>query len=91
MALLLSDDQREDLKHIRDVDQWPLWPALPLMGRDNKSRCGLLMNHGIPRVYHINFYAVGQRDGGTWEEKLLGVPYQDFDTFESLVHHWRVD
>jgi len=84
-----------DVAMMKNPDAWPCWPVLPVKlysKPDNFPKCGFLFADGKPAIYMTNLYALDDRPGTTYKEKLEGVERVEFSSFEEMVATgWEVD
>ena len=79
-------DATSDLAFIKDADQWPQWPALPLKRyvENMGMEVGLLWGNAEPIIYLVNLWSI--------PPDLTTAPQIKYDNFESLVADgWKVD
>lgn len=88
----------DDAAFIRNPDDWPVWPYLPVkksgrveLGIDNKT-IGILcctdelVNKGQPTVYHVYLFDLPKKGA------LKDAPKTDYPTVEAmLADGWVVD
>lgn len=87
-----------DLAFIRNPEDWPRWPVLPLKLRDgdvfDKNFAALLFASGTPVIYFANLFDLptGERgEGKTWANVLSVFELRIYPSFEALVEEYTVD
>lgn len=91
MSIVLTDREKKDVEFIRNVEAWPRWPELPVVGSRDRQKSGMIFAGDLCNVYHINIFDLGDRPGKTYKEKLDGVKYDRYASTEELVRYWTVD
>jgi hypothetical protein len=82
-----------DAAFMRDPDNWPRWPVLPVVERHTSGgtrRVGLMRESGTPEVY----VGVNLNDlvtGNLADQLAKATEVKSYDTFESCALEWRVD
>jgi len=73
---------------IRDYDEWPRWPMLPVVGRRGKVEAGIVIAGHPTTVYIANMFAL---KGNTLGEVLADKKKVEYETPELLLKEWRID
>jgi hypothetical protein len=79
-----------DLEFIQDPSEWPRWPILPVVKREDRE-CGFVFANGKPEIILAYLYGLDEIPGDTWEAKLNGIERRSYASFEELLKEWRID
>lgn len=96
-ARLAAERRAEELAFIKNPENWPRWPVLPVVARKPagllEQRCGLVHASDLTKVYFVNMFALASREPkpATWAEAFAGVETKSFPDVEGLLDEYRVD
>ncbi len=78
----------EDVEMMKSPMDWPRFPMLPVVGKDEKLLTGILITDGEPHVHVGNMFDLGT---GPIGELVKDWPTVIYSSFEELAESWRVD
>ena len=89
----MTPSETKDLAFLRNPDNWPNWPMLPVVKRHRGTApfdCGLFI-HGLGcKVYNLNMFDL-PKGVDTWQAAVQDVEYVEYSCPDDLISDWRVD